>query len=795
MSLVAAEARQVPFLRLGFRGRIVLAFTAMLLVALLSTLAIVEIAADRSVRQQVAERLRVSERVWEQLLASNAERLVESVALLAKDFGFREAVATGERATAQSALANHGQRIAADVALLLNPEGMLLHAPPGIDGDDAQAQIEPLVRRAEQEGRATDVVALGGQPYLVAVVPVLAPRRIAYVAMGVRYGEAVARQYRELVGLDVAFEERDGQHRMLRASTLAPAQADSLATQLGAGAQADLHLGGRHYATRAFQAAHLAEGSIDVRLLADLGEALQPTQRLKRQILILTAAAAALAILLAVFVGRGISRPVTRLAQAARRIGGGDYAAPVPAQGHDELAELANAFNAMQTGIAQREAHIRHQASHDALTDLPNRSAALQHLDEVIARIDPVQGNCAVLMLDLNRFKEVNDTLGHGFGDAVLREIAQRLRNVVRQGDLLARLGGDEFLVVLEGAGPDVAQERARALTGSLVAPIVLDDAQVSLDASVGIAVFPQHAQDAATLLRRADIAMYEAKAQFRHVEVYRSGLDEHHLRQITLMGELKFAQEREQLSLHFQPKIEVGTGEVAHVEALLRWQHPQLGRIGPDEFIPLAERAGIINALTRYVVDEALRQAGPWIGRGLIRAIAVNLSPLDLLDPELPSYVQERLRAHRVERGCLVLEVTEGSAMHNLSASLETMHRLREAGVRLSIDDFGTGHSSLAKLRSLPVDELKIDKSFIRVLGTEGDDAVIVRSAIEIGHNMGLTVIAEGVEDPRSLALLEELGCDMVQGYLFSPPLAAAEFEAWQASYVARGVSPVNEQ
>jgi diguanylate cyclase (GGDEF)-like protein len=618
-------------------------------------------------------------------------------------------------------------------------------------------------------------------------VPVLAPRRIAYVAMGVRYGEAVATQYRELVGLDVAFEERDGERRQLRASTLPPAQAAALERQLGAGATADLQLGDRRYATRAFQAAHLPGGSIQVRLLADLGEALQPTVQLKRQILLLTAAAAAGALLLAVIVGRGISRPVTRLAEAARRIGSGDYAAHVVPQGGGELAELANAFNAMQAGIAQREAHIRHQASHDALTDLPNRSAALQHLDAVLARVGPARGGCAVLMLDLNRFKEVNDTLGHGFGDEVLRVIAQRLKSVVRQGDLLARLGGDEYLVVLEGAGAEVAQQRARALAEALLAPIVLDDAQVSLDASVGIAVFPQHAQDAATLLRRADIAMYEAKAQFRNVEVYRSGLDEHHLRQIMLMGELKFAQERGQLALHFQPKIEVGSGEVAHVEALLRWQHPQLGRIGPDEFIPLAERAGTINALTRHVVDEALRLAGPWLERGMIRAIAVNLSPLDLLDEDLPRFVQERLQAHGVPRGALVLEVTEGSAMQNLAASLATMHRLRAAGVRLSIDDFGTGHSSLATLRSLPVDELKIDKSFIRLLGSEGDDAVIVRSAIEIGHNMGLSVIAEGVEDARSLALLEQLGCDMVQGYLFSPPLAPDAFEAWHAGYARR--------
>jgi diguanylate cyclase (GGDEF)-like protein len=789
---VATEPARERAAAFGFRSRIVAAFIALLTAVVLCILLIVGIAAERSVREQLSDRLQVSERVWAQLLEANAESLLESVTVLSRDFAFREAVAVDDAPTAQSALLNHGQRIDADLALLLHPDGSFRSSVEVRGATDVEAAFAPLLARAQQQGQATDVISVDGEPYLVALVPVMAPRRIAWVAMGLRYGETFAQQYRAIVGLDVAFVQRAADRTRVHASTLPGAQRQALEnTRLsGQDALPDLTLAGTHYATRTFRTVDTAQGPMRIMLLADMDEAMAPTRRLVRQILLLAALAATVALLLAVVVGRGISRPVTELAQAARRIGGGDYAEPLPVRGSDELAQLATAFNAMQSGIAQREERIRHQARHDALTNLPNRSHALEQLDVSLAQARREQGSCAVLLLDLDRFKEVNDTLGHAFGDDVLQVVAQRLLHVVRRGDMLARLGGDEFLVILEGAEETVAAERARRLIESLDAPFVLATAQVSLDASVGVAVFPKHADDAAALLRRADIAMYEAKQQHSSIAVYERGHDEHHLRQITLMGELRLAQERNELSLAFQPKIDLHDGRVAHVEALLRWDHPQLGRIHPEEFIPLAEHSGLISLVTRYVIDEALRQSSPWMQQGLIQGVAINLSPLDLLDRALPGYVQERLSAHGVDAMRLVLEVTETTVMRDIVASLDTMRRLRALGVRLSIDDFGTGHSSLAHLRSLPVDEIKIDKSFILALRGDDEDAVIVRSAIEIGHNMGLSVIAEGVEDAHSLEILQALKCDMVQGYLFSPPLPAKEFVAWYDSYVHREVS-----
>lgn len=773
--------------RPGFRGRIVLGFVLLLIGVQVSTLAIVGVAGDRAVREQLADRLKVSERVWGQLAQTSAERLQESAAVLAGDFAFRAAVAGDDRATAQTALLNQAMRINADVGILLAPDGAVQVSVGPEDDVQAAAALGPLIAAAERarDGRATGVARLDTQPFLVAVVPVLAPRRVGWAAIGMHYGETLARRYRAIIGMDVAFVESDGDRVRVLASTLPEAQTLALRTSRAfgpalSGADLDLALEGQHYAAHVFDADAMAGRPVQVMLLADLDEALAPYHALRSQIAWLAALAALFAAASAVLLGQGIARPVARLAEAARRIGAGDYGQALAVRGGDELADLSRAFNAMQREIGQREARIRFQSTHDELTGLPNRSHALAVLARTIERAREQGRDCAVLILDIARFKEINDTLGHAYGDAVLGVVADRLRAAVRGEDLLARLGGDEFLVLLEAADGEAAHARAGALAALLETPFRLEGGAVELEAHVGVAVFPAHADDAATLLRRADIAKDEAKHQHLRVLVYRAGDDEHHLRQVRLMGQLRHALDLREFRLVFQPKLDLATRRVAHVEALLRWSTPGYGDVSPDEFIPLAERSGLIRAITRHVVDDALRQAGPWIEAGLVEGVAVNLSPMDLVDPDLPAHVGDLLDAHRVAPQSLVLEVTEHTVMRDVDAARRTMHALRARGVRLSIDDFGTGHSSLAQLRGLPVDEIKIDKSFVADLGAGRGDSVIVRSAIEIGHNMGLSVVAEGVETPESLAILESLGCDLVQGYLFSPPLPPAALVAW---------------
>jgi diguanylate cyclase (GGDEF)-like protein len=782
---LALESGRGGSWRLSFRNRIVALLVLLVLASQLATFVVVNIATGRSVELRLQHDLAVGERVWRQFHQSRGDQLLASVAVLSDDFGFKDAVASGDPPTIASALGNHAGRVGAAIGLVLAPDGQ---AVAGIDPARAAQQatsIGELVAIARREGEAVGIVWLGDAAYQVAVVPMMAPTQIAWIAAGDRFDAAVVREYRELTGLDASVARRAGDRTAVEATTLEPSGVAALQRMRlpGAGPVADA-TGGDAPPIRILRVSPDEAEPVFVLLQASLEQAMAPFLPLKARILILSGLAAVLALVVAGAVGRGVSRPVAVLAGAAARIEQGDYSRPVPASGSDELARLARAFNRMQAGIAQREERIVHQAGHDALTGLPNRARALQELEAAIGQARDRGGHCAVLMLDIDRFKEINDTLGHGFGDQVLVEASKRLAAAARPGDLVARLGGDEFLVLLRGIGTAEARRRAEELAGLLREPLRLPSTLISLEVSVGVAVFPEHADEAQALLRRVDIAMYEAKQQHAGVAVYVSGRDELHLRQVMLMADLRRAVDRGELHVVFQPKIELSTRSVHHAEALLRWTHPELGPIRPDEFIPLAERSGYVRELSRYVLDHAISQCRRWRDAGLDLGIAVNLSAVDLMDVDLPDYVYLCLRRHGVAPERLILEVTESALMRDVNYAIRVLQRLRSGGVRIAIDDFGTGHSSLAQLRKLPVDELKIDKSFVMQLAQQAGDAAIVRATIDLGHHMGLRVIAEGVEDARSLALLSEFRCDMAQGYLFSAPLESVPFAEWCRHY-----------
>ncbi|MDQ3206040.1 MAG: EAL domain-containing protein [Pseudomonadota bacterium] len=758
--------------RFGFRAKIITLLTLSLLATLATTSLVVNLTVQAAAADRLERELDVGERVWTSFYAARNDALLDSVGVLARDFGFKAAAALGEEATARSALANQGARIDASLALLLDNAGQVTAGASHGTRASHAAALATVLDRARRDGRASGVVVHQGRAHLVAMVPVEAPTRIGWVVMGRELDSAFAEQFHALTGLHLVLRMRAGsdQRGLPAAATLDPRQASPTADRDGE-TVADLHVS---------RLAPMPAGhhELEAVLLASRDSVIAPFRHLQRQILALAAAAALLALVVASLIARGVSRPVAQLGLAARRIEAGQYDLPLPPLGTDELGELGAAFNRMQLGIAEREQQVVHQASHDSLTGLPNRSQALSVLQRIIDGEAGLSG--AVLMLDLDRFKEINDTLGHGFGDQVLVQVAQRLRSVLRPVDLLARLGGDEFLVVLEDVDADAADARARALAGALRTPLRLDATQVSLDVSIGVALYPQHGGTSDVLMRRADIAMYEAKALHSRVALYQPGRDEQHLRQLVLLADLRRALAEGELSLVFQPKIDVVTGQVVHAEALLRWAHPTLGKVAPDEFIPLAERSGLIHEVTGFVLDESLRQQKRWTAQGLELSVAVNISAIDLLDPKFPDRVLEALANHAVQASRLIVEITESTLMRDLKSAVQVLQRLRDAGVRLSIDDFGTGHSSLSQLRRLPVDEIKIDKSFVTGLDADSEDAVIVRSAIEIGHNMGLRVIAEGVETQESLDLLRLYRCDLVQGYFFSRPLETAAFMTW---------------
>jgi diguanylate cyclase (GGDEF)-like protein len=414
----------------------------------------------------------------------------------------------------------------------------------------------------------------------------------------------------------------------------------------------------------------------------------------------------------------------------------------------------------------------RWQALHDPLTGLPNRRSLYDRLDHLLAGARPL----ALLVADLDGFKELNDTLGHRAGDEVLSQLGPRVQAAVPEAELLARIGGDEFAVLTYEASPDVTAERFRE---ALDEPFVVDGISLTVKASVGIARYPDHGSDAHALIQRADVAMYQAKARQAGWLEYEPARDEHSRTRLALAGELRRAISDRELVVHYQPKANLERGEVISVEALVRWRHPELGLLPPSEFVPMAEQTGQIRPLTLFVLDEAAGQAREWASVGLELGVAVNLAMANLIDSQLPDDVAAVLAKHKLPPSRLILEITENVVMADPARTLAILERLRSLGVGLSLDDFGTGHSSLAYLRQLQVDELKIDRSFVTDMVRDGQNAAIVRSTIELAHAVGVRIVAEGVEDADTLFELKAMGADEVQGFYLSPAVPAAEIVA----------------
>jgi diguanylate cyclase (GGDEF)-like protein/PAS domain S-box-containing protein len=433
--------------------------------------------------------------------------------------------------------------------------------------------------------------------------------------------------------------------------------------------------------------------------------------------------------------------------------------------------------------LAERQ--LAYQAVTDPLTRLPNRTLLADRLNQALAGLGRHTRYAGLLLMDLDRFKAVNDTLGHEFGDQILVQVALRLTAVLGASDTVARLGGDEFAFVLpELDRPEDAELVATKVLLALEAPFELGGLTIPIDASIGIVVAPDHGEDASVLMQRADVAMYRAKEQVSGYAVYSGASDEGRLNGLALMVELRRAVDAGQLELHYQPVVDLATSAVAGYEALMRWNHPTRGVLLPDEFILLAEETGVIRAVTDWVLDDALAQVRRWHDGGAPVRVALNLSARLIADAELPDRVVASLQKHGVPASALHLEVTESAVMVNPDWALDVLTRLATLGVRITVDDFGTGYSSLAYLKRLPVHQVKVDKSFVVDMVRDAADASIVRAVVDLGHTLGKTVVAEGVEDEATLTALRAIGCDFAQGFHLGRPVPASSVDLRAISY-----------
>ncbi|MBC7780982.1 MAG: EAL domain-containing protein [Proteobacteria bacterium] len=788
----------------SLQARIVLFFVILLVTMQGVLMFLVSVSGERIARNRIEQELTVGERVFRHLIEQNARQLTDAARVLAADFGFRTAIATRDFGTIVSVLNNHGSRIDASVLMLAGLDGTLLADTLHADRRDAVFAFPELIETARRERQASKVVLIDGKPYQLVVVPVLAPVPIAWVAIGFVIDDRVAGNLKAVTSLQLSFASRSPSGEWsLHASTLGEPLRSTLVSALlaaqseapqSAALRADstpgpasatevprsIVLDGDRFETLAPVLGTSGEGKVVALLQRSLREGLEPFTRLRNVLLVLALASIALSIAGSFLIARTVSRPVNRLTAIARRVHDGDYSLRADVPGQDEIGDLARGFNHMLDGISRREEEILRLAFEDTLTALPNRAMFHDRLQQALLVAKRTAEPVSVMLLDLDRFKHINDSLGHPAGDQVLRDVASRLRDVLRESDTVARLGGDEFAILLPTGTPERVTQVVERILRVLEAPILLEGQPVDVGTSIGVASFPNDGDSVDLLMRHADVAMYVAKRGNVGYALYDERYEQGRPSQLSLLGELRRAVDKDELRLFYQPKLDLATGAVRRVEALVRWVHPERGMVPPNEFIPFAEQTGYIKRVTRWVIEHALQQAGEWHREGLDIAISINISARDLMSNDVVAQVSEALARHQVPPTLICLEITESGVMEDPTRALETLHRLHERGLRLSIDDFGTGYSSLAYLKKLPVQELKIDRSFVMHMVEDADDAAIVRSTIELGHNMGLEVVAEGVEQATELELLQRLGCDQIQGYFISKPLAKAQFVDW---------------
>jgi diguanylate cyclase (GGDEF)-like protein len=757
----------MPFRSL--QSRIVLLFVALLALVQGTALFLVNAANERNAREHIRQELAVGERIFRRLLEQNQARLAQAAELLSLDFAFREAAATRDLPTIHSVLLNHGARIHADKMTLVSLDGLVL--ADTLDTNLAGKPFQParLLQSAEREGRATGMTVEDGRAFQVALLPVLAPTPIAWTVAGFVVDDRLANDLRALSSLDVSFlsERPDGSWTLL-GSTVPAEDALRLARDQGEYQSSVLALG------------DASDGRIVAVLSRRLDEALAPYRRLDTLLVILLAGSLAASIAASVLIARGVTRPISQLSAMTRRIEEGDYTQAVEVGGPVEVGELARRFNLMRAAIAARQEQVLKLAYRDPLSDLPNRVLFNDRLRMAVEAAKRGGAPLTVLLMDLDRFKYINDTLGHHIGDRVLQQVGQRLAGLVRKSDTTARLGGDEFAVLLLNANVEQACGVAKKIGAALERPITVEQQSLDVRASIGVAGFPVHGEDAETLMRHGDAAMYAAKRGNTGLAVYDPRMHEQREEQLSLLSELRQAIDQGELRLVYQPKVELVGGTTIGVEALVRWQHPAKGMLAPDRFIPFAEQTGFIKTISAWVIDAAARQAAAWREAGRAIRVSLNLSAQDLLNPELDELLTGALARHRLPPELLCVEITESGVMQDAARAIEVLKRIERLGVGRSIDDFGTGYSSLAYVKQLSVDELKIDRSFIRNIVTDAKDRAIVLSTVELAHNLGLDVVAEGVEDQASADLLRDLRCDAIQGWLVAKPLEPAALETW---------------
>ncbi len=748
---------------MSLRTRIAVTFLLLLSAVLAAALAVVSAANRANAEREVNRQLDVGASVFSRLLESNRSLLTQAAQAVAADFGFREAVAVRDVPTLESALENAGDRVGAQLVVLTSLDGKVMAAY------GSSAVVGSRFAAASGASAGADapvrVIVDAGRVFQLVTVAVKSPLPVAWISMGFALDDRATRELASVTGLDVTLAYR-GADGLRTVSSSLPARESGAAERV----------------SRRIALSDLGGVEVTATLSRSLRAALAPFARLTEVLVFIAVFSVAAFAWAAFWLARTITRPVQALTQAVDRIRGGDYGAPLDVRRPDELGVLADGLQHMQAAVQNRDRSIRRLAYEDPLTSLMNRTAFAEQLAAALR--DPAAPPMAVAMINLQRFQRINEHLGYSVGDAVLIRVAARLRAVPWIGSGVARLAADQFAAYAPLPPGTDPETWGRALLAAFSEPVVVENQPIDINTTVGLVVatsVPQGVPPSPDeLLRCAELALVRARRDKRDLCLYGESLRPAARDQLSLLGELRRAVDGDELRLHYQPKIELATGRVAGAEVLLRWQHPTRGLLGPGAFVPFAEQTGFIRRITRWTLDRAVAQGAEWYRSGCALSLAVNISAEDLGDLGLLQRVAHSLSRHQLPPSLLTLEITESGFIDDPDRALKLLEGLAALGLNLSVDDFGTGYSSLSHLARMPVHEMKIDRSFVVGLQSQGEYAAVVRSAIDMGHSLGLKVVAEGIEDAASAAMLKSLGCDVAQGYFYAKPMAPDDFAQW---------------
>ncbi|RTE87439.1 MULTISPECIES: bifunctional diguanylate cyclase/phosphodiesterase [Gammaproteobacteria] len=772
---------------ISFRAKLLLFISGLVVASLSVVIVAIVLTTNSTVNRNIDRELGVAERVFTQLLEIRESQLNQSATVLADDFGFRQAVATGDENTILSVLVNHGQRVAADLITLISPSGEIVVSTHEI------AAPETLMTMSTTD-RETDfgLIVAEGEIYQLVVVPVRAPHLIGYVVLGFVVDDSLATQLYQLTNTQITFVARFEEREPIVVSSSSQLMESGFSAAVATESQvhnflSENELRGNWITLEGSQTLEgIQKKDLSVLISASVKEAAAPFSALRSNLIAIALVTLTLSTLLAMLIGNQVVEPVRMLANVAKRIAGGRYDQRVEVSKQDEIGQLANSFNKMQSAISEREARISHQSFHDLLTDLPNRRFLNEKIDENIQK----NNGFVIAVLNLDNFSRLNDMFGQTICDQLLVRLAERLKNQCEDLMWPSHLHGDEFVVLIPEENYQ-GVEQIRDMLAFFNQPYDLEQVTYNLQVSAGIVQYPQGGEDIDILLRRAQFARLRARENKSSIGVFELGDDEPHMRKLQVAAALRDITESGQLSLAYQPQLDIQSKKIHGVEALIRWIHPELGFVSPVEFIPLAEQSGDITRISYWVIHEAARQVAQWAEKGHHLNISINLSAADLIDEGLIEHIMSCVNQYKLKAENFTFEVTESLVMVDPERSIQRLNALKQAGMGVAIDDYGTGYSSLSQMRSLPADELKVDRAFVMEIDTNQDDQTIVQSTIDLAHRLNMRVVAEGVEEQSGWAQLGKFNCDILQGYYIAKPMKGEDFTSWLEAFDYDQIAP----